>query len=122
MSLQPFFLKSINTTVNAANFDQWAQSMGLNIGAATMNNGVYTLGALARLRPGAPQLRVIELVARDKASLADTMSRALRTNPGLQALLHDLGVKVEGRDRSDVLVDMVKQLKEEIAHEEKEQS
>lgn len=44
-------------------------------------------------------------------SSVEGMARALRLNPGLQALLHDLGVPVEGRGRDDVLIDMVKQLK-----------
>jgi hypothetical protein len=41
----------------------------------------------------------------------ESMARALRANPGLQGLLNSLGVKVEGRDRSDVLTDFVTQLK-----------
>lgn len=39
------------------------------------------------------------------------MARAMRSNPGLQGLLNQLGVQVQGRDMSDVLVDMVAQLK-----------
>lgn len=39
------------------------------------------------------------------------MARALRSNPGLQGLLEGLGVRVEGRDKSDVMTDLVKQLK-----------
>jgi len=41
----------------------------------------------------------------------ESMSRALRASPGLTALLNQLGVKVEGRDRADVLTDFVTQLK-----------
>lgn len=44
-------------------------------------------------------------------SSLEAMARALRANPGLKALLNDLGVQVEGRDRSDVLTDLVTQLK-----------
>ncbi len=40
------------------------------------------------------------------------MSRAMRLNPGLRGLIESLGVKVEGRDPSDVMVDMVGQLKQ----------
>lgn len=40
-----------------------------------------------------------------------SMTRALRANPGLYGLLHMLGVKVEGRDRAEVLMDLVKSLK-----------
>lgn len=41
----------------------------------------------------------------------ESMARAMRANPGLQGLLESLGVKVEGRDRSDVLLDLVTNLK-----------
>lgn len=44
-----------------------------------------------------------------KGSL-ENMARALRTNPGLLGLLNSLGVKVVGRDKSDVLTDLVTQL------------
>lgn len=40
------------------------------------------------------------------------MARALRSNPGLVGLLKSLGVKVEGRDTSDVMKDMVRQLRQ----------
>lgn len=41
----------------------------------------------------------------------ESMARNMRANPGLQGLLNSLGVKVTGRDKSDVLVDLVTQLK-----------
>lgn len=41
----------------------------------------------------------------------ESMARAMRANPGLKALLNDLGVQVEGRDKADVLTDLVTQLK-----------
>lgn len=40
----------------------------------------------------------------------ESMARALRANPGLTGLLNDLGIKVTGRDKSDVLSDLVTQL------------
>ena len=40
----------------------------------------------------------------------ESMSRAMRANPGLTGLLKDLGVQVSGRDKSDVLADLVTQL------------
>lgn len=40
------------------------------------------------------------------------MARALRNNPGLTGLLKNLGVRVEGRDTSDVMKDMVRQLRQ----------
>lgn len=40
----------------------------------------------------------------------EAMTRNLRSNPGLTGLLNSLGVKVTGRDKSDVLVDLVQQL------------
>lgn len=44
-------------------------------------------------------------------SSLEAMARAMRANPGLKALLNDLGVAVEGRDKADVLTDLVTQLK-----------
>lgn len=40
----------------------------------------------------------------------ENMARAMRMNPGLQPLLESLGVKVTGRDKADVLQDLVTQL------------
>lgn len=40
-----------------------------------------------------------------------SMTQSIRSNPGLLGLLHSLGVKVEGRDKSDVLIDLVGALK-----------
>jgi len=39
------------------------------------------------------------------------MARSLRANPGLQGLLESLGIKVEGRDMSDVMRDTVGELR-----------
>lgn len=44
-----------------------------------------------------------------RASL-ENMSRAIRLNPGLVGLLESLGVQVQGRDRADVLNDLVTSL------------
>jgi hypothetical protein len=38
------------------------------------------------------------------------MARALRSNPGLTGLLNSLGVRVTGRDKADVMADLVEQL------------
>jgi len=46
-----------------------------------------------------------------RASL-EGMARAMRLNPGLKGLLETIGVSVQGRDRADVMVDMLKALKE----------
>ncbi len=40
------------------------------------------------------------------------MAQAMRLNPGLQGLVESFGVKVTGRDTSDVMVDFVKALKQ----------
>lgn len=45
-------------------------------------------------------------------SAIEGMARSLRTNPGLTGLLKNLGVRVEGRDTSDVMKDMVRQLRQ----------
>lgn len=39
------------------------------------------------------------------------MARAMRLNPGLQGLLETLGISVTGRDKADVMMDMLKALK-----------
>jgi len=41
----------------------------------------------------------------------EAVARNLRSNPGLTGLLESLGVPVKGRDKSDVLIDLVSQLK-----------
>lgn len=43
-------------------------------------------------------------------SSLENMSRAIRLNPGLTGLLESLGVQVQGRDRADVLNDLVSTL------------
>jgi transglycosylase-like protein with SLT domain len=53
----------------------------------------------------------IGLKGDDAIQTLEGMSRALRSNPGLTALLNALGVKTEGRDRVAVMIDFVKQLK-----------
>lgn len=65
----------------------------------------------------AGNIKALEFAAEQVGISGDTMrsalegmSRALRTNPGLQGLIESLGVQVTGRDRADVLVDMVTQL------------
>ena len=45
-----------------------------------------------------------------KASI-EGMARAMRANPGLEGLLNSLGVPVTGRDKADVMMDLVTQLK-----------
>lgn len=44
-------------------------------------------------------------------SALEGMARSLRSNPGLTALLNQIGVQVKGRDMSDVMTDMVTQLR-----------
>ena len=42
----------------------------------------------------------------------DGMARSLRSNPGIAGLIEQLGVKVTGRDTSDVMMDLVSNLKQ----------
>ncbi len=49
--------------------------------------------------------------ANDMRGSLEAMARNLRSNPGLTGLLNSLGVKVTGRDKADVLTDLVGQLK-----------
>jgi hypothetical protein len=49
---------------------------------------------------------------KDFAANVTSLARSIRANPGLQGLLNSLGVKVEGRDKSDVMKDFVKATKD----------
>lgn len=52
----------------------------------------------------------IGLEAGKATGALEAMSRAMRLNPGLTALLNNLGVRTAGRDKSEVLNDLVKSL------------
>lgn len=53
----------------------------------------------------------IGLTAEKVTSSVIGMKNALRMNPGMSALLEQLGVEVKGRDMADVMTDMVAQLR-----------
>lgn len=63
-----------------------------------------TAGNLLALEYGA---RNIGLEAGKGAAALKNMTAAIRSNPGLIGLLNSLGVAVRGRDKSDVLLDLV---------------
>ena len=65
-------------------------------------------GSLQALAFGAGQ---VGLSAEHIKASIEGMARAMRSNPGLEGLLNSLGVPVTGRDKADVLMDMVEQLK-----------
>lgn len=44
-------------------------------------------------------------------SAIEGLARSLRSNPGLTALLEALGVKTQGRERAEILMDLVEKLK-----------
>ncbi len=67
-----------------------------------------TIGNIKALEYGG---RTIGLTAETIRGSLENMARALRSNPGLTGLLNNLGVSVKGRDMSDVVTDMVAQLK-----------
>lgn len=67
-----------------------------------------TVGSLQAMSFGAGQVGIS--ADRMRGSL-EGMARAIRSNPGLTGLLNSLGVKVTGRDKADVMVDLVTQLK-----------
>ena len=54
--------------------------------------------------------RSIGLSGEQMRGALENMSRSLRANPGLTGLLESLGVQVTGRDKADVLTDLVTQL------------
>lgn len=47
----------------------------------------------------------------DMTKNVEALARNIRANPGLQGLLNSLGVRVTGRDKADVMMDLVKALK-----------
>lgn len=67
-----------------------------------------TIGNIKALEYGG---KTIGLTAETIRGSLENMARALRSNPGLTGLLNSLGVAVKGRDMSDVVTDMVGQLK-----------
>ena len=64
-----------------------------------------------RLQAAAYGAKQIGISGEQMTSMITGVGRALRLNPGLNGLLHSLGVKVEGRDRADVLHDMIDALR-----------
>lgn len=52
----------------------------------------------------------IGIKGEDARQVLESLSRSLRLNPGLVALLNSLGVQTTGRDRVDVLRDLIAQL------------
>lgn len=62
------------------------------------------VGAIQSLEFGAKQIGISGDAIRGSL---EGMARALRANPGLQGLLESLGVQVTGRDKSDVMLDLV---------------
>lgn len=71
-----------------------------------------------RAESSAGNMKALEFAAERIGVSGDTMrsaiegmARALRTNPGMQGLLESLGVQVQGRERADVLLDFVTQLR-----------
>lgn len=66
-----------------------------------------TVGNLQALKYGASQ---IGLSGEQMQGALEGMARALRSNPGLIGLVKSFGIKVEGRDMSDVARDTIKHL------------
>jgi hypothetical protein len=65
------------------------------------------VGSIQALEYGASRIGLGTGVIRQSL---EAMARNLRANPGLTGLLQSLGVPVEGRDKADVLTDLVAQL------------
>lgn len=118
--------KKFDTTIGKFDFNVLGLAKGL-LAAATAAQvmvGVFARSmeklyySSMRAESTAGNIKSIEFAAgqvgiggdKMRASL-EAMARAMRANPGLKALLNDLGVQVEGRDKSDVLTDLVTQLK-----------
>lgn len=67
-----------------------------------------TVGSLQAMGYGASQ---VGISADKMRGSLEGMARSIRSNPGLAGLLNSLGVKVTGRDKADVMMDLVTQLK-----------
>lgn len=68
-----------------------------------------TVAKMQQLEYGARQIGLES----GQASLAlKSFAASIRSNPGLVGLLNSLGIKVEGRDKADVMLDLVKALKQ----------
>lgn len=115
-------------TGELANLDKRAINLGRGlVGVATAAQAMvaifanqmeklYYASKLAETSAG--NLRAVEFGAKQIGLTGDmmrqslvNMASAIRMNPGLIGLLNSLGVRVEGRDKSDVLVDLVTELK-----------
>lgn len=68
-----------------------------------------TMGNIQALDFG---FRSVGLQGGKAAEAVKAMTQAIRSNPGLTGLLNSLGVAVKGRDKSDVLVDLVGALRQ----------
>lgn len=68
-----------------------------------------TVGSLQALEYGAKQ---IGLSGDQMRSSLEGMSRALRTNPGLNGLLGHMGINAAGRENSEVFMDLLTKLKQ----------
>lgn len=67
-----------------------------------------TVGNLQALEFGAKN---IGLEGGRAASALKSMTQAIRSNPGLIGLLNSLGIEVRGRDKADVMIDLIGALK-----------
>lgn len=67
-----------------------------------------TVGTLQAMAFGGKQ---VGISGEAMTAAIEGMARALRSNPGLTGLLESFGVKTAGRDRADVMVDLVEKLR-----------
>lgn len=67
-----------------------------------------TVGSLQAIEYGAKQ---IGLAGGTMQGAIEGLARSLRSNPGLVALIESLGIPVQGRDKADVMVDLITALK-----------
>lgn len=83
--------------------------------ARSMERMLYTSikaeSSISKLQQMDFAFRNIGLTSEDMQSAIQGIARSLRANPGLVGLLESLGVRTTGRDRADVLVDLVQKLK-----------
>lgn len=55
--------------------------------------------------------RTIGLTSESMQGALEGMARAMRLNPGLQGLIEQFGIKVTGRQKADVMIDLIDRLK-----------
>ena len=74
--------------------------------------GQRTDSSVAKLQGWESGARQIGLTSEKARSAVEGLARAMRSSPGVEALVNQLGIKTKGRDTTDVLHDIVGKLRQ----------